>query len=302
MTAPIGGAALSFVVPAVNEYSDLQKTLGALHRESSDVALDVIVVSRLGTAFGDRARAEFPWVRVLDVASDMPIPQMRAAGFAVTKAPRVAVIEDHVQVPAGWGKRALALSTPEDVVSAGPVMNLATSTLIDRVAFLCEYSHCLPPVASGVSDWLPGNSVVYPAPLLSRHSATVAAGGWENELHESMKREGATLRFASELEIGHDKHYSFWEYFSQRYIYARSYAANRVRGQGFAGRVARSAATVALPAILLLRIAQRAWARPPYRSTFLAGLPLLTLFVTSWAAGEIAGYLLGGGDALSRVR
>ena len=315
MTGPVASGALrgdpgtgaappvmAFVIPAVNDFSDLQKTVGALLREGETDPLEICVVSRLGAIFSTRARREFPTVTLIEVPGDTPIPQMRARAFAVVDAPLVAVIEDHVQVPPGWVRRALASSGDTGDIVAGPVGNLATHTLVDRAAFLCEYSHCLPPVLSGPSDWLPGNSVVYPRDLLLVHGHTVARGGWENELHDAMKAAGRRLRFVAELEVGHDKHYSVWEYFSQRYLYARSYAGNRVRGKGLIPKLVYAGATLLLPAILLTRIARRVGHRPEYRTTFLRALPLLGVFVSAWAAGEVVGYLFGPGQALGKVR
>ena len=293
---------ISFVIPAVNTYDDLRKALTALSRERATHAVEAVVVNRLGASVAQRTRTDFPWATVIEVPGDLPIPQMRARGFAVVRANTVAVIEDHVFIPNGWVSRVLDSAVQQGHVVAGPVGNVAIHTLVDRAAFLCEYSHCLPPVPSGESEWLPGNSVAYPADVLREHAHTVARGGWENELHASMRSSGCKLFFVSELEVGHDKHYSVWEYVSQRYLYARSYAGNRVRDKGLGARLAYAAATVALPAVLLLRIAQRVVARPAYRATFVAGLPLLLVFVTSWAVGEIVGYVAGAGNTLGKVK
>lgn len=293
---------ITFVIPAVNTIGDLRKTLAAIAADGAGHAVEIVVVSRLGTGQTQVIRGEYPGLEVLTVGDDLPIPQMRARAFEVARAPVVAVIEDHVQIPRGWIDAALRSRVRQGDVVAGPVRNVATSTLVDRAAFLCEYSHCLPPVAAGESDWLPGNSVAYPAPVLREHMHTVAAGGWENELHAAMRAAGHKLWFVSELEVGHDKHYTVWEYLSQRYLYARSYAGNRVRQRGAAVRLAYAAAGVLLPGVLMLRIVQRVWRRPEHRRTLVASLPLLGLFVASWGAGECVGYLMGAGDSLGRVR
>lgn len=180
--------------------------------------------------------------------------------------------------------------------------NLATRTLVDRAAFICEYSHCLPPGPTGDSDWLPGNNVAYPATLLRPHVAIAAAGGWENEIHAAIKRSGGRLVFVPEMVAGHDMSYSVGGYLSQRYLYARSYAGNRLRGASFALRLAYSLATLALPALLLVRISRNTLRKSEYRKSLLMSLPLLILFVVAWAAGEVVGYLAGPGDALGRVQ
>lgn len=286
----------------MNGDDPLLKVLSAIDRERATLAIEVLVVSRLGPEFRDRMRGVAPWARWLDVNAGTPIPQMRAAAFNVAAAPLIAVIEDHVVVPRGWSHAVVSAARETGGVVGGPVDNLATSTLIDRAAFLCEYSHCLPPGRTGISNWLPGNNVAYPASMLRPHAAIAAAGGWENEVHEAIQAAGGQLFFVPEMVAGHDMSYSFGGYMAQRYLFARSYAGNRVRGAGFALRASYAIATLALPALLLLRISRNVLGSPVYRKSLLMSLPLLVLFVVAWAAGEVAGYLAGPGDALGKVR
>ena len=145
MTTP----ALSVVVPSVNGWSDLQDCLRALEREHADVPLEVIVPERVGTAVRSRLQAEFPRARVIDVDPLTTIPEMRARSFDAATAPSVAVIEDHVIVPAGWARQMIAAIGSGDRVIGGSIENGATGTLLDWAAFLCEYSHCLPPLPAG---------------------------------------------------------------------------------------------------------------------------------------------------------
>lgn len=301
MSAVAGEPVVSVVVPAVNTYEDLRKTMAALQREAQAHSLEVVIVSRLGEHLTTQARRDYPEATILAVTTDVPIPQMRARAFEVARGTIVAVIEDHVQVPPGWVSTVLASRVMTGDVVAGPVSNLATSTLVDRAAFLCEYSHCLPPVPSGESDWLPGNSVAYRADVLRTHMHTVAAGGWENELHAAMRQAGHHLWFVADLEVGHDKHYSFGEYLTQRYYYARSYAGNRVKGKALPLRLVYGAAAAILPALLFQRIVRRVAGRPEHRGTLVASIPLLVAFVLAWGAGEVLGYVAGPGDSLSRV-
>ena len=297
-----GEPSVSVVIPAVNGLERLDIVLAALEGERGSAELEVLVVSRLGPEFEDRVARAWPWVKVLPVDASTPIPQMRARAFAEARAPLIAVLEDHGVVPPGWVgvRRAAAAST--GAVVGGPVSNLATRTLVARAAFLCEYSHCLPPGPAGESDWLPGNNVAYPAQALLPHVSIAAQGGWENEIHTAIRRTGGRLVFVPGMLAGHDMPFTFWGYFSQRYLYARSYAGNRVRGAGFALRAAYAGATLALPVLLLTRITRNVWRSPTYRSSLPMSLPLLGLFVVAWAAGEVFGYLAGSGDALAKVR
>ncbi len=293
---------LSVVVPSVNGIDDLSGTLEALEEQRSDVRLEVLVVDRLGPDVRRVVRERFPNVRILEVAPDATIPAMRALAFRAATAPSVAVIEDHVIVPRGWAKALLEAQGEATPVVAGSVQNAATQTLVDWAAFLCEYSHCTPPLPAGSVEWLTGNNVVYSKALLDKYRGVVESGGWENRLHDALKHDGIPLTCHPEIVVGHKMHYSFSLYMSQRYLYSRSYAGARAAGAGLAKRLAMGAASIALPPLLFWRTVSRIKSKGQHLAELKRSLPLLALFVVAWAAGEAVGYVAGAGNSLSRVR
>lgn len=293
---------LTIVIPSVNGLGDLVGCLEAVQRVGDSVRLEVIVVDRLGGDVAATVRERFPWVSLLPMPRDTTIPAMRHAAFQRAAGPAVAVIEDHVIVPANWGRRLLdALAQGHDVVG-GPIENAATERLLDWSTFLCEYSACLPPLPPGPSAWLPGNNVVYRRELLQRFSDVTAEGRWENRLHDAMKAAGIVLECDPSIVVGHKKHFGFGEYVSQRYLYSRSYAGARMRGASRLRRLATGAAAIALPPLLLVRTLRAIVRKGVAPGLVAATLPLIAIYVTSWGIGEVVGYWFGAGNALSRVR
>jgi hypothetical protein len=116
-----------------------------------------------------------------------------------------------------------------------------------------------------------------------------------------MRQDGVPLVCRPNILVGHKKHYTIREYLTQRYYYARSYAGARVSGAPLAKRLAYGAAAFALPPLLMARTVSRVLSKRRHRGELVRSLPLLTLFVCSWSAGEIAGYVAGPGDSLARV-
>ena len=292
---------LSVVVPSVNGWSDLEGCLAALEAERAHVGLEVLVADRLGESLRAKVRARFPWVTLIDAGPGVTIPDLRAMAFARATGPSVAVIEDHVLVPPGWARQMLQAQARGEAVVGGAVENAATERLVDWAAFLCEYSHLLPPLPDGPSDWLTGNNTVYRRDLLERYRAVTEQGRWENVLHDRMRNDGVTLFCRPAIRVGHKKHYTVWEYLSQRYLYSRSYAGARVAGTGMGKRLAYGLAALALPPLLFYRTVSRIWGKRLHRAELVKSLPLLGLFVTGWAAGEMVGAWFGPGDALSKV-
>jgi hypothetical protein len=292
---------LTVVIPSVNGYGDLGGCLAALERERDGVGLELVVVERCGPEVRARVREAFPAARVIEVDPSVTIPQMRARAFDAATAPAIAVIEDHVIVPRGWARRLLDEMGSGGKFVAGSVENAATETVLDWAAFLCEYSHCLPPMPGGAVEWLTGNNVVYPKALLERYRPVVAEGRWENALHDAARRDGVPLICVPGIVVGHKKHYTFGEYLSQRYLYARSYAGARLEGAPAWRRAAYGLAALALPPLLFYRTLSRIFAKRVHRDWLLKSTPLILVFVLAWGWGEVVGYTLGAGDSLRKV-
>jgi hypothetical protein len=294
---------LTVVVPSVNGLPIVLECLAALRADAaaSHLRIEPIVIERCGNEARRAIQEQFPEATVVAVDRAVTIPAMRAIAFARASAPAVAVIEDHVIVPVGWADSMVAaLADGADVVGGG-VRNAAVSTLVDRAAFLCEYSHLLPPQPSGRVDSLTGNNVVYRRAVLDRYRSTIERGQWEDELHAAMHRDGVALIGRPDIVVAHKMHYRVGEYVAQRFWYARSYAGIKREAMPWAARGMRSIGSLVLPLVLLQRIVSRVRRAGYEDGALIPSLPLLIVFVCAWAAGEAVGYLAGSGDALSRV-
>jgi hypothetical protein len=248
----------------------------------------------MGEQVRSALRAVFPAATLLPVPHDTTIPAMRMAAFNAAQGESVAVIEDHVIVPPGWARALLDAQRSSPVVG-GSVANAATDSIVDWAAFLCEYSHCLPPIPAGPSEWLTGNNIVYPRALLRQYRERLAPDQWENHLHDMLRADGVVLMCHPEIVVGHRKHYTVREYFSQRYLYARSYAGARVHGAALPKRLVFGLAAVALPPVLFARTVGRVRAKQQHEAELWRSLPLIALFVCAWAAGEVVGAWFGAG-------
>ena len=300
---------LSVVVPSVNTLADVERTLTALERERDSVPLEILLVDRLGETVRAAVRERYPLVRILEASYAATIPAMRQMAFEAAEGEFIAVIEDHVIVPAGWARMlidaeraARTEAGDRDAIVGGSVENAATRRVVDWAAFLCEYSHCITPMPSGPSNWVTGNNVIYPRSLLRRYLDRLSPDQWENHLHGLMRADGVALVLRPDISVGHEKYYTLWEYVSQRFHYARSYAGARVAHAPLAKRLAYGAAAAALPPVLYARTISRILAKKRHRAQLLASLPLIAVFVCAWAAGEVVGSWFGAGDSLRKVR
>ena len=292
---------LSVIVPATNLISDVHDCLAALNLLREDVDLEVLLINRLGDEVALHVEEQFPWVKIVPVAKSTSIPLMRAHAFRIATKSVVAVIEDHVIVTQKWAHQLLDAFDEGVEVLGGSVENLACDKLIDWAPFLCEYSHLIPPIPEGSVDSLAGNNVAYKKTVLDRHLHVADEGHWEHYLHAKLKESGVELICQSDLIAGHKKHYTFWEYMSQRYLYARFYSSKRVAQSNIVKKCIYGMGSCILPPLLFYRIVTRIGEKKEYRTLLIKSLPLISLFVLAWAAGEVVGSLFGEGKSLEKV-
>jgi hypothetical protein len=74
-----------------------------------------------------------------------------------------------------------------------------------------------------------------------------------------------------------------------------------VKGAPVTKRLAYAAAALALPPLLFYRTLSRVVSKGRHRAELVRSIPLLALFVSSWAIGEMVGYAAGPGDSLEKV-
>lgn len=302
-SSPEAAPRLSVVVPSVNGPEPLRETLAALEAQPARETIEILVPERCGEDVRASIGAEFPGARLISVEPGTPIPEMRHRAFQEASGTSVAVIEDHVIVERDWADRILHARDEGADVVGGVVYNVATETLLDRTAFLCEYSHELIPRQDGETAELPGNNVAYDRDLLQELADVTAQGHWEDRLHRALHARGARMVLRPTIRAGHKMHYeSVGEYASQRLLYSRSFAALRLRSAGPLRRVAYALATIFLPLVLAARILTRARRAGAPAGEIVRSFPYILYFVSAWALGEALGALFGAGDALGRVR
>lgn len=280
------------------------ETLESLRGQRDAPPHEVVLADRLSDAATREIERRFPEVRVLGCPAGTGLPEMRARALEASRGRFVAVTEDHCVAPADWlasFARAIAEAPPGTVAVGGCVENAVADTALDHATFLCEYAAFLPPVPEGAAGVLPGMNIAYERAALARLDAReLSAGFWEATAHPALARAGGRLVSTNRVRILHAKRFGARFFMEQRFLYSRHFAGTRFRPSRAAHRALAFAGAAILPALLLARIARAALAKGHARELLVA-LPWLAVFVATWAAGEMAGYAAGPGDALRHI-
>jgi hypothetical protein len=295
MTEP----SLAVVVPCVNGFPYVERCLRALGEHAP--AAEVVVADSTDEETRRRLREGWPGIRLLTPPAPTPVPLLRAAAMREAQATHVAVIEDHCIVTPEWAQRILAAHADGHDVVGGSVRNGATDRVRDWAAFFCEYTGHMEPAPGGVVDSLPGMNVSYSRAAVAAMGEFLDRGLWETWLHPYLRHAGFELWSDPELVILHVKDFGVGEFLAQRYHFARSYAGLRNPELGWK-RIAYCIGSPLLVPLVSYRITRNVFTRRRHRREFVLASPLVVLYATAWAWGEMVGYAAGGGRSLLRVR
>ena len=290
----------SVIVPSVNGLPTLAECLTALERQQCSFDFEIIVVDRTQNETVRYIRENFPRVKLIELSAPRGIPEMRFIAMNRAGGEFLAITEDHCLAPENWlAKFSEAHDAGYEVVG-GAVENMSRERLLDRAVFLCEYSAFMP-AASGEVDFVTGNNTSYRRSTLEKLDETILENYWEYFLQAELKRAGVKFFSDSSIVAGHKKEFGFFYFLAQRFYYSRSFAAMRKQNSTFAEQILYIFYTPFLPFHQIWKIFQNVRGKNRNYSDFFLSLPLLLVFMISYALGELTGCLFGAGESLLKV-
>jgi GT2 family glycosyltransferase len=292
---------ISVVIASVNGLPSIHECLTALHQQEGGVDGEIVVADCCRDGTAEHIRKHFPKVKLLHFEERLGIPELRAIGMEHSTGKIITVTEDHCMAPPNWFAEILQAHQGPYPAVGGTVLNGSTERITDWAVYLCEYSHVMPPIPAGEVGGIPGNNASYKREILFRVDDRVRRNCWEYFLHEELKKAGVKFLSVPGIVVNHKKEFGFWYFMSQRYHYSRSFAGMRRARTTPARRLFYLACSPLLPVLMSWRIASKVWEKQRHRRELILSLPLLGLFMVSYAAGEFVGYLAGGGNSLSKV-
>lgn len=246
-------------------------------------AATILVVDRDGGIFDGE-------MRPVGRASALNVPAKRRSAVELASTPLVALIEDIVAPDPGWADAAAAaLSRTGVVACGGPVRIPDTLPASTRALALAEYARFNDRSAEATVQTLPGCNFAF------RRQALLDAmegsdGLVDQDVFRRLNRPGQRLAWAPEMGVTFARAFDEGASLKTRFQHGRIYGSSEASRGGFPGRAMTVAKGLALPAVLTMRTLASA---TPRQRRSVSTVAWLLLQHAAWAAGEIAGAVMG---------
>lgn len=230
------------------------------------------------------------------------LPDLLGLGLRHARHDFIAITDARSAPADDWVARLQEIRGEVYEIGGGAVEPGTKATATDWAAYWCEYAQFMLPLADGAARELPGNNIFFRRELADLAPSLTRPAFWKTQWCEHLIREGVILRQSGDLVVEDAKSYAAAFLLRRRFHHGRCYAGRRFPPRDRARRAAYAAGSLALPALLLWRVARTAIRKRRFLLHFARALPVIVLAQCAWSAGECAGYALGPGRSCDWVK
>src|ERR1700730_5786738 len=158
---------LSVILITPDSYATIRNTVRALKAQTVHGRLELVIVVPSKEALrGVEEDADmFHSIQVVEFSEIKTLAAPRSAGGRDTKAPLVALGEDHAFPERNWAE-ALIQAHREDWAAVGPAFLNANPSVLSWISLIMDYGRWIDPVAGGKTDDVPGHNSAWKRSLL----------------------------------------------------------------------------------------------------------------------------------------
>jgi hypothetical protein len=291
---------LSIVVATVQGWPKVRASIASVEAAAAQVGGEVLVGDGSGLPAPDSTELGRATTWFAD--SEASVFQLRQQAYGRSRAPIVALTEDHCRVAPDWGTLILASHAehPEADAIGGSVENGATDTPLDWASFFVVQTLFMAPIESGPTSRINGAvNVSYKRSALDGLSGFGGLGAMDVLHQRQLSEAGAVLIADDRIRCVHDQSLGAAGTSTIHFHAGRTMSGFR-RHHMSARQWIRFLGTFVVPAGRLARILA-VGLRKPHRRELLASVPHIWWLLVCQAAGQFVGYVAGPGDSPRKV-
>jgi predicted dehydrogenase len=238
-------------------------------------------------------REKFPNVRFLSVDGERTYAELRTIGVREAHGRIVALTEDHCTVDSEWFAQILRAHQAPYAAIGGAVEKKRPDTSLNWALYLADYLRYMNPQPEGATNNLTDCNVTY-----KRAALEAIVDTWTDEFHEpvvhaALQAGGQSLWLDPKIVVYQQRDVDLKVAVRDRYVFGRLFSSTRAVDFSRAQRFLYALLSLALPAVLVGRVAIHVIRKRRCAAEFVGSLPHLMLVSTVWAGGEFLGYVTG---------
>ena len=282
---------LSVVLASQNALTSVADCLQTLENQCKEANIEIIVVDNSTDDTAEIVKREFPNVNLINAAKDKLIPELWGIGINQSVGEFVALTTTHFVPSENWIVETLRANEADYAGIGGAIENDANARIVSWAVYFCRYSpYMLPFEKAEVEDFAADNAS-YRRRNLELVEEAMSDGFWENFVHQKMRKADMKLLKTPEIVVYHRDSFTFSGFMSQRFHHGKQFGNTRAANMPIGKRIVYVLLSPSIPFLYLYRITQRVFSKKRNIGKLFLALPVLTLFLLSWAAGEFSGYL-----------
>ena len=282
---------LSVVLASQNALASVSDCLRTLEDQRKGKEIELVVIDNSTDATAEIIEREFPNVKLIKAAKDLLIPELWGIGITESAGEYVALTTTHFVPSENWIDETLRAYEADYAGIGGAIENEESAGVVSWAVYFCRYSpYMLPFEKAEVEDFAADNAS-YKRRDLEKVEDAMSDGFWENFVHQKMRKAGMKLIKTPRVVVYHRDSFTFSGFMNQRFHHGKQFGGTRAAQMPAGKRLVYAALSPVIPFLYLYRITRRVFTKKRNIGKFALSLPVLTLFLLSWSAGEFSGYL-----------
>ena len=288
---PVAKPKLSVVLASQNACRSVSECLGEIEKQCQGNVIEIIVADNSIDGTQDVIARNFPNVKLVRASKDKFIPELWGIGINQSAGDYIAVTTTHFVPSKNWIAEILKKQEAQYAGVGGAIENDDKAGLVSWAVYFCRYSRYMLPFSEEDAEDFAADNASYKRDSLDHVKHTMENGFWEVTVHQAMKKEKMSLLLTPDIVVYHHDSFTFRGFIRQRFWHGRQFGSTRASSIPASKRAMLVLLSPLIPFIYLYRITRCVFTRQRNIDKYLLSLPLLFLFLVSWALGEFNGYL-----------
>jgi GT2 family glycosyltransferase len=292
---------MSVVIATPDNFRTIRKTISHLSRQTVRDLLQIVIVapSKQDLELDATRMHGFHGYEIVELGSIDSIGAANAAGIRRATAPIVALAEDHCFPDPEWAAKLIEAHNRPWAAVAPCVRNANPGTAVSWADLLIGYGPWLSPTTAREMDFLPGHNSSYKRDVLLRYGEQLdAMMSAETLLHWDLRAKGHQLYLEPAASTAHTNFSRWSSWLPVQFYNGRLFAGERARGMSGLRRLVYTVGAPLIPLVRLARIGRAARHALVHHGHC---VPAVVIGLAVDGIGQMFGYALGAGNALSKV-